>query len=441
MVINFYDIAYGFGVGISAPVWVVRSKTRTKVLNAFAQRMGHLQLPRQHAGPTVLIHAVSVGELNASRQLIDALKQHDPSMHLVVSTTTETGYARARELYAMRDDITLIRYPLDFTAAVRRVLDTLKPVLVILMELELWPNFVGQCFVRGIKVVVANGRITEKSFKGYRVGSWLTRRMFGRLAAVCVQEPIYAERFIALGADPGRTNVTGTMKFDTAPQSSCIDGAQALADDLMLRKPLWVCGSTGPGEEDIILQTYQLLLKDVPDLQLAIIPRKPERFDEVAALIEAKGYACRRRSQVRTINAESDNNVSDVASDIISEPVILGDTMGELRKFYAMADVVLVGRTLLDLGEKQHGSDMIEPTALGKPTVVGPFTGNFTDVMHALRNGRAIIEIKDPDELCEAVYQLLTNPNDIGSRAIHVVQTQRGATDRTLKCVLQLLSQ
>ena len=428
MAINFFDIAYGFGVGISAPVWVVRSKTRTKVLDAFAKRMGHVAPPRQNAGPTVMIHAVSVGELNASRQLIDALKQHDPAMHLVISTTTETGYARAQELYANRDDVTLIRYPLDFTAAVRRVLDTLKPVLVILMELELWPNFVGQCFERGIKVVVANGRITETSYKGYRVGSWLTRRMFNRLAAVCAQEQIHADRFITLGADPARTTVTGTMKFDTAPQSQHIPGTRELADDLSLRSPLWVCGSTGPGEEEIILQTYQSLLKDVPELQLAIIPRKPERFDEVAKRIEEAGFNCLRRSQPQPATSDA-------------RTVILGDTMGELRKFYANADVVLVGRTLLDLGEKQHGSDMIEPTALGKPTIVGPFIGNFTDVMNALRAGQAIVEIKKPDELRAAVLNLLQLPGDIGLRAERVVEAQRGATQRTLERVLPLLSQ
>ncbi|MGN6726858.1 MAG: 3-deoxy-D-manno-octulosonic acid transferase, partial [Tepidisphaeraceae bacterium] len=229
-------------------------------------------------------------------------------------------------------------------------------------------------------------------------------------------------------ADPAKTHVTGTMKFDTAPQSTHIAGADELAQAMGITHPLWVCGSTGPDEEPIILQAYRTLLNEFPALRLAIIPRKPERFDEVAEQITQAGFTCVRRS------------AGAPADPITGQPVLLGDTMGELRKFYAHADVVFVGRTLVDLGEKQHGSDMIEPAALAKPTVVGPFTGNFTEVMNALRAADAIVEIDAPGKLADAIAALLRDPGQIGARARGVVEQQRGATERTMHTLLPLLS-
>ena len=428
MAINFYDIAYGFGLGVSAPVWAVRSKTRRKVLDAFRQRMGQLD-GKSDGKPCVIVHAVSVGELNAARGLIDLLQARHPDVHVVVSTTTQTGHERAEALYGGRGDVTLIYYPLDFSAAVRRVLDTLRPLAVILMELELWPNFVAECEVRHVPVVLANGRITAGSYNNFRIGSFLTRRMFRRLAAVCAQEKTYAERFIALGSDATNTTVTGTMKFDTASTKVDQVAADALADALGLRHPLLVAGSTGPGEEELVLQTYQTLRPAFDGLQLAMIPRKPERFDEVAALIERNGHPCVRRSQHLERGAVHPDNA-----------VILGDTMGELRNFYQCADVVFVGRTLVDLGEKQHGSDMIEPAALGKPTVVGPFTQNFAEAMNALRLADSMMEVKTPAELTDTVRRLLTDPGDLGVRARQVVQRQRGATERTMAVIEPILA-
>ena len=428
MAINFYDIAYGFGVGVSAPVWVVRSKTRRKVLDAFKQRMGHVAATAP-AGPSLLLHAVSVGELNAARGLIDGLRRQHPGLHVIVSTTTQTGRDRAAALYGHDAGVTLISYPLDFSAAVSRVLDTLKPAAVVLMELELWPNFLAACESRQIPVVLANGRITEHSYKQFRLGKVLTRRMFRRLAAACVQERTYADRFVELGADPAAVHVTGTMKFDTAAAPIDPAARDALAADLGLTHPLWVAGSTGPGEEELVLQTYHALREDFPGLRLAIVPRKPERFDEVAALIERAGHVCVRRSLRQA-----------PVSGTQSPPVVLGDTMGELRNFYAVADVAFVGRTLVDLGEKQHGSDMIEPCALGKPTVVGPFTGNFAEVMNALRAGDGIVTVAGAEGLTDAVAKLLRDPGEVGANGRAVVERERGATARTLAVFAPVLT-
>jgi 3-deoxy-D-manno-octulosonic-acid transferase len=421
-VINFYDIAWGSGVAILAPYWLTVPHARIKVLRALRERMGR-KLPPAKGGPTVMIHAVSVGELNAARKMIQMLAEARPDLHFIISITTDTGTARGKELYDINPRVTLIRYPLDFTSAIHRVLDGLRPSLVVLMELEIWPNFVLQCQRRNIPVLLVNGRLTEGSYRHYRWGGAIVRRMFRRLSAICAQEQMYADRFIQLGAPPDRVQVTGTMKFDTAQVDQTPAGAAELAWEVGLapgQEPIWVCGSTGPGEERIVLDVYRRLLTDQPRLRLVLVPRKPERFDEVAGLIGSAGFALIRRS-----------NPAGLASSPSGPTIILGDTMGELRKFYSLADVVFVGRTLVDLGSRQHGSDMMEPAALAKPTLVGPFTGNFAEVMNQFRAADAIKEVRTPDELTASIRQLLSDPASaavLGRAAAEVVRRGQGAT-------------
>ena len=432
--VNAYDIAYGLGLGLAAPFWLLKGSARRKVFNAFRQRMGHVQ-PRDTAAPAVMIHAVSLGEMNATRAMVAKLRQARPDLQFVISTTTETGFNRGNELYGSAPDCRVIRYPLDFTAAVNRVLDQLKPGVVVLMELEVWPNFIRQCVKRGVPVLLVNGRLTEASYRHYRYAKPLAASMFRRLTLLCAQDQVYADRFAALGAPEDRLRVTGTMKFDTAQVADRIDGADQLANELGLdpaNEPLWVCGSTGPGEEQIVLDAYRVLHAKHPTLRLAIIPRHPERFDEVARLIESAGFPLVRRSNLKS-------GISDFRSQA---PVLLGDTMGELRKFYSLADVVLVGRTLVDLGPRQHGSDMIEPAALAKPVIVGPYTGNFAEVMNAFRAADAMREVREPGELAGAVERLLATPDEsaaMGRRAQHIVRREQGATDRHVEVVLQHL--
>lgn len=432
--INVYDIAYGVGLAVGSPVWLLRSGARRKVFRAFRERMGHVE--GLAAGErSILIHAVSLGEMNATRGLVERVREVRPELHIIISTTTETGFARAQQLYGDKPRFTIIRYPLDFTAAVVRVLDNLRPELVALMELEVWPNFMRQCEKRGIPVVVLNGRVTESSFRKYRLAGPVVRKMFGRLAAVCAQEQIYADRFVALGVIDERIQVTGTMKFDTAVIADHIAGDDEMAERLGLSSAerIWVCGSTGPGEEAVVLDAYAELVKKNPLLRLFIVPRKPERFDEVEALIRQSGLAVLRRSKVQ----------SGADGDPSRRAVILGDTMGELTKFYSLADVVFVGRTLVDLGARQHGSDMIEPAALAKPVIVGPFTGNFAEVMNRFRAAGAMVEIAGAGELVGAVAGLLGSPQkaeEMGRRAQQVVVQERGATERHVQVILKYLA-
>ncbi len=295
---NLYDIAYGLGVSVAAPYWAAKPTARRKVLTAFSQRMGHVSR-RESTGPAVLIHAVSLGEINATAALVKLLRQSRPDLHVIISTTTQTGYDRGRQLYGAEEAVTLVRFPLDFTAAIRRLLGALRPSLVVLMELELWPNFLRQCDKRKIPVLLVNGRMTPSAHKRYKWGKPIIASMLRRLAIICAQDQIYADRFAQLGAPPDRLRITGTMKFDTAEIADRVDGDEQLAAEVGLKpgiEPILVCGSTGPGEEKIILDAYRRLIPKFPALRLVIVPRKPERFDEVAASIRRAGFPLLRRT-------------------------------------------------------------------------------------------------------------------------------------------------
>jgi 3-deoxy-D-manno-octulosonic-acid transferase len=427
--INHYDIAYGLGVGIASPFWLAHPATRKKVLRAFSQRMGRVP-SRDLSRPGIMVHAVSLGEINATRSLVEMIRAQRPGIDFIVSATTETGFARGFELYGSSPDVTLVRYPLDFTSAVDRLLVTLRPAMVALLELEVWPNFIRRCAQRKIPVLLINGRITPGSFRKYRLAQPLVGSMFARLHHVAAQDEMYARRFIELGVPAKRVSVTGTMKFDNAAIADRLPGQDELAATVGLspgKDRIWVCGSTGPGEEAIVVGIYRELLKRFANLRLVIVPRKPERFDEAAEIIAKEGFSVVRRSRPDQPSAGA---------------IILGDTIGELRKFYAMADVVFVGRTLVDLGDRQHGSDMIEPAALARPVVVGPFTANFAEAMNCFLAADAMVVVQNPRELEKAVENLLSDPargQAMGLRARDTVKAGQGATGRHAAIILDTL--
>jgi 3-deoxy-D-manno-octulosonic-acid transferase len=376
-----------------------------------------------------------LGEINATRALVDLLRRFEPGLQFIISTTTDTGYERGQQLYGSQADVTLIRYPLDFSGGVCRVLDRLQPALVVLMELEVWPNFLLHCRQRNIPVILANGRMSAHSYRNYQWIKPIVRKMFRRITKICVQDIDYGRRFAELGARPEDVLITGTMKFDNAVVADRIPGDSELAEAVGLYPgpdTIWVCGSTGPGEEEILLRVYRELLARHARLRLVLVPRKPERFDEVATLIEAMKFRCVRRS----------SSAPPPPPGSVIPPVILGDTMGELRQFYSLADVVFVGRSLVDLGSKQHGSDMIEPAALARPIVVGPWTGNFADAVRKFRAAEGIMVANDEPQLQEAMSVLLSTPAQaelMGRSAQDVVRREQGATERHARVILDVL--
>ncbi|MCH8242231.1 MAG: 3-deoxy-D-manno-octulosonic acid transferase [Planctomycetes bacterium] len=393
--------------------------------------------------PRIWLHAVSLGEVNCTPLLVSRLKEELPDYEIVVSTTTDTGFARAVQLYGREN---VFRFPLDFSVVVSRVLERINPQAIVLVELEVWYNLVRMATRRGVPVVVVNGRLTERSAKRFRYIHALCRPMFSDLKWVGAQDEAIAARFQDLGVDPQRVEVTSSLKWDTAMVADHIEGEDELADamDIDRKRPLWVCGSTGPGEEAIILDAYRELLRATKIISqgkpstspggdeaplLTLVPRKPERFDEVARLIGRAGFVCVRRSE----RQDGHRNGSPK-----NPSVLLGDTMGELRKFYSLADVVLVGRSLVPMG----GSDPIEVAALGKPIIVGAHTSNFRLPVEALAAGDAIRQLADGSELAAAVASLLADPGvrrELGARAREVVLSHQGATQRTIDGIIRVL--
>ncbi len=378
----------------------------------------------------IWIHAVSLGEINATPKLVEELRRRRPDCDVVFSTTTDTGFARAVQLYGRER---VFRFPLDFSLVVSCVLRRVRPAMIVLVEQELWYNLVRQATRKGIPVAVVNGRLTERSAARLAKLGGIARSMLDDLAWVGAQDESIAARFTALGARPERVEITSSLKWDTATVSDSVDGADELAREVGLdrSRPVWVCGSTGPGEEALILAAYRRLLDDSrgDGLALAIVPRKPERFDDVALLIERSGFRCVRQSRA----GDGTTHVSDE-----NPVVVLGDTMGELRKFYALADVVFVGRTLVPMG----GSDPMEVAALGRAMVVGPHTDNFQMPIDALRRADAVRVIESADALPASIQELLDDValrQSLGERARKVVLENQGATGRTVDRLIDIL--
>ena len=283
-------MGYALAVVLGSPWWVYRMIRHGRYRENLSQRLGAAPI-RYGLQPVIWVHGVSLGEVNAARTLVEQLHEQLPDFRVVVSSTTDTGMAAARRLFA--PDHVVFRWPMDFSPAVGRALGRLRPALVVLMEGEIWPNFLAACNRRSIPAVVVNGRISpDKGYRRYKLLGGLAGKLFNRLAAIGVQDEQYAERFRSLGADPKKVCVTGMMKFDAVTVADELPGQEALAAALGIgaEEPLLVAGGTGPGEEPILLEVFARLKARHPALRLAIVPRKPERFDEVARLIESAGH-------------------------------------------------------------------------------------------------------------------------------------------------------
>lgn len=423
------NVLYGVALTLYSPKIVYRRLFHGRYRGGWDERRGFIS--RRHSDkPCIWIHAVSVGEVNAARTLIEQINRQMPGFEIAVSSTTDTGLARAKALYG--NDYTVFYFPFDFSWIMKRAFSRLNPAMILLMELEVWPNMASLAKEKNIPVVVVNGRLSDRSFPKYQKIRGITRAMFRKVSLVLAQTDEYAERFIDLGCEPDKVVVTSSLKYDTAQTGGTVDGADRLAEQIHLGKePLWVAGGTGPGEEKMVLDAFAMLKKvnGLEDLRLAIVPRKPERFDEVAALIDAAGFGFVRYSALKEDNTETNGKPT----------VILGDTMGDLKKFYALATVVFVGRTLVPMG----GSDMMEPTALGKCTLFGPHTFNFKQTVDVLLNGHGAIQATDEADLYEKTLQCLINPDfakRIAAAGQTVIRQNQGATQKTLDAIRQLLN-
>ncbi|MCG3123869.1 MAG: 3-deoxy-D-manno-octulosonic acid transferase [Phycisphaerales bacterium] len=404
--VNALDALYFALGGITAPVWARKAR------GGWPERFGRIEPLPSGADPTrprLLLHSVSVGETSALRHLVPLLTPH---ADVVISASTDTGLARASDLYAR--SCTVVRYPLDFSWAVRRFLDAVRPDAVALVELELWPNFIRACGQRGIPIGVINGRLSARSFKGYRKIRRFIGPSFAALDFAAVQDTDYQQRFLHMGVRPDRCSVTGSMKWDAASIADTVPGADQLAVELGIdrSRPLIVAGSTGPGEEALLHAACP------PGVQLLCAPRKPERFDEAAAAMPGS----RRRSRPAQTPGATDR--------------FLLDTIGELRMAYALADVVVVGRSF----GTQFGSDPIEPIALGKPTVIGPAVSDFQAIVEAFLAARGILQATAA-ALPAALAELVASPalgRELAARGRACIAANQGASRRHADLLLSV---
>jgi 3-deoxy-D-manno-octulosonic-acid transferase len=419
------------------PYFAWQAFFKQKYLSNLGERLGRLPAAwPNETRPTLWLHAVSVGETLAAVPLLTALRARFPQHRLIVSTTTVTGQAVARSRIAAADGFCY--FPFDWRFAVRRALAAIKPQAVILLESELWPNFLVECRARRIPVLVANGRISDRAFKRARYVRGLLKPLYRNVTRFLMQSALDAERAMALGAEPARVSVSGNLKYDIGAKAQT-GRLTELAGELaqifgLYQAPLIVAGSTSEGEEELLLTAF-LNLQRTPRLEavrLLIAPRQPERFDQVARLFEARELDYMRRSTC-TGPARAE-----------PAPVMLLDSLGELAALYQLASAVFVGGSLVPKG----GHNILEPALYAKPIVVGPHMENFREIAQEFLRREALVQVSGKTEQ-ELVAQLQASFNRLlndqayarrlGQNARQAIEANRGATERTVEAIAELL--
>ena len=441
-----YNVLFAIAYAAMMPKFLLRMKKRGGYRAHFAERFGRYDpgtARRLAEKPRVWVHAVSVGEANLAGQVLAELRRRDPAASFVLSTTSSTGRAVCEKLVGP-DDV-CVYLPLDFPPCVRRALRAANVRAMVLVEAELWPNLLRALHRRGVPLLLANGRISDRSAPGYRRLRFFFGPVLRLFDALLVQSELDRDRLLAAGAPADRTRVTGSIKFDVAPPApeKIARARETLAcagigegDAVLLG------GSTWPGEELALARAWRDALPACPDARLVLVPRHFERAAEVAAELESAGFRVLRRSQAaeppagRTV--ERSDGVTVRPCD--RETILLVDTTGELFALYALADLVFVGKTL---APNEGGQNMIEPASLGRATLVGPHTENFKPAMEVFRREGAVLEVPDADALSREVSRLLSDASAraaLGARAAAAVAGSRGALARTCDAIESVLS-
>jgi 3-deoxy-D-manno-octulosonic-acid transferase len=422
--VNFtYLLAILFGWIVYLPLLVFRKKTR----HNFWERWGFG--PAFPAGRKRLwIHAISVGEVEAARTFLPALAAAFPDAGIVFSTTTMTGRERAHQLFPGRP---IFYLPFDFAPCVLLTLFRVKPTAIIQVESEWWPNFFLISSILKRPIVCVNVRLTEKGQKGYKRIPTLMANVFNSTRAIGVQADVYGRRLIELGTDPERLRVTGQMKHDGVAFTDTVPGAAELAREMKIdpREPVIVAGSTAPEELAILLASYHEIRAKAPSVRLVIVPRRPENFDSAAETILKAGCGLIRRSKPDEIQGEPGQPI-----------VLLGDTMGELMKWYGRANVVFIGRSLVPLG----GSNPMEPGSIGKAILWGPHMFNFPVEAAAFEAAGAARQVTDAATMTAAIIDLLAHVDvrrRMGDAARETIRTMQGATARSILFVREALAE
>ena len=425
-----YSLLLSLGLLFLLPYFVFQALAHGKYLDGLRQRLG--RVPQINGKPVIWIHCVSVGETQASRPLVQRLRQQFPHHALVVSTVTLTGQKLARDVFRNQAE-SVIYFPFDWRWSVRRALKSVNPAAVLIMETELWPNFLRECRERQIPVAVVNGRISHKSFRRYLLVQPFLRRVLSSVTIAVMQSEADAQRLQLLGMPDEKLFTGGNLKFDAEVGSDLADKTTAIGERFGLNSnvPLILAASTHAPEEQIILESFKQL-KSTQTLRLMLAPRHPERFNEVAAHVEKSGLSWSRRT-------------SAPAPKDCDADVILLDTIGELPAVYSLAEIVFVGGSIVNRG----GHNVLEPAAVGTAVVTGAHTQNFQAIVSKMNEAHAIVQLSAVEgdeavrELTEALTELLSNHawrEKLARRAKQLVTDNQGATEKTLQLIAPLLS-
>lgn len=427
-----YSLLLTIGFLVLLPRFAIDALRTRKYVTGLGQRLGNIPNLAASDRRVIWLHCVSVGETEAARPLVRALRERFPSARLVVSTTTVTGQQVARKAFA-EDAAAIFYFPIDWGWTVRRVLGTLNPSLVLIMETELWPNLLRECRHRSIPVALINGRISQTSYGRYRRIPAFMRQVLGDLSVAFMQSEDDAERISALGLSKDRISIFGNLKFDSSV-STKLDLTRELQNRFALNppNPLVIAASTHAPEESIVLDAFKAIRESESgqSARLLIAPRHPERFSEVAKLIADSGMSWARRSELP-------NGKDEICK------VILFDSIGELRAVFPLADIAFIGGSIVSHG----GQNVLEPAAQGVCVITGAHTHNFAAITKALLAKDALIQLPDVSlteaaaELASSVIQLLANADRrqaVAARALAVCDHNRGATQRTVDRIANL---
>ncbi len=399
---------------------ILKGRSNPAYRERWQERFGYVSANEHDR--TIWIHAVSVGEAQATQQLVKKLRSSYPGYSFIMTTTTPTGAHHVQSIYA--DEVRHCYFPYDLPGAVERWLEQINPSILVLMETEIWPNLIAACKQRKIPVVLANARLSERSAEGYQRIARFTARVLSCISHIAAQSEADAERFVALGYARENISVTGSIKFDTRQTAVAQEQSEAMRRILGVSRSVWIASSTRDGEEEAVLAAHRLVLERMPDALLMLVPRHPERFEKVAQLCRQRGFSVVTRSSGQLCEA--------------SHSVYLGDSMGELATFYQAVDVAFVGGSLVDKG----GQNIMEPASLGLPVVFGPSMYNFAAISELMLCEQAAVRVDDAVALAGQVVAWLGDASErarVGENGRRVVAENRGATAKLVKIIQAVL--
>jgi len=417
----FYDVLTYLLLIPYAAYWLVRSLGNRTYLDRLWQRFG-FGFPIIER--CIWIHAVSVGEVQASIPLIRVLRERFPQRHILVTTVTPTGAARLKAVFG--DTVHHAYNPFEFPHAVNNFFTAVNPDVALIIETEIWPNLYRGCGIRNVPLVLASARISPRSVPGYGHLLPLIRETLSHGIIIAAQSQSDAERFLALGASSDRTRITGNIKFDLELPPQIQQQGAAFRSETIGERPAWIAASTHDGEERQVLAAHRVLLEQIPNLLLILVPRHPERFSDVRELVEKSGFSVVSRTENRVCPP-------DVA-------VFLGDTMGEVPLFYAACDIAFVGGSLIPVG----GHNLLEPAAQGLPMLTGPHVFNTQDIADMFVARDACHMVQNKEELAASIADLFANPDkahELGQKGLALLEENRGALSRLLVLIEPLLEQ